>query len=308
MEKHSSKSSEGQNKLADIGKKRFVFRWTPPKGFTAKALFFVLAFFFEFFLVYSFLSLGLVDKNVWTVAFQVPAANWVFTVSVSLLFHFFPIAVIVVLVSSWAYLTRYFALGPARAEGAKRSLLLSRREQERRRFRVLRRFFKRVGKRLERFDRAIRAGFERVPGVSYISKRLYYARAAVRSAVAVFAVFVSLFLLLLVVAFPGFVYHGVVGLYMGNPSFLGFVKGTTGLVQGLGEALPPIGELGYALVEAAPGFRSSFAGVGASLTESIVGLDVVGKYVLCQSFAALVSALVALFYGMFVSSRRVRRR
>jgi len=34
----------------------------------------------------------------------------------------------------------------------------------------------------------------------------------------------------------------------------------------------------------------------------------VGKYALCQNVAAWVSALVALVYGMYVSSRRVRRR
>jgi len=298
--------------LADTRGRRLIVRWTAPKGFAALVLFFVLALFFEFLLVYSFESFGLTDRYVWTGTFQIPATSLVFTLSISPLFHLLPLTVIVVLVSSWAYLTRYTAFVPSRVEAAKRPVPLTRREQERRRFRALRRFSRRVGRRLQRVGRAVKAGFQRIRGVSYVSKRLYFARAAVRSAVSVLVVFLSLSLLLFVVAYPDLIYHGVIGLYRGNPSFLGFVRGAMDWVRGVGEALPPIGGLGLAvsnaLVGVAPGFRNGLAQVGASLTGPIVRLDVVGKYALCQNVAAWVSALVALVYGMYVSSRRVRRR
>jgi len=298
--------------LSETRGKRLVFRWTAPKGFAALVLFFVLTLLFEFLLVYSFLSFGLTDQNVWTGTFQIPATNWVFSLTISPLLHLLPITVIVVLVSSWAYMTRFTAFVPAKVEVAKRPLSQTRREQERRRFRALSHFFKRISRRLQKIGRSVGAAFQRIRGVSYLSKRLHFARAAVRSAVAVLLVFLSLSLLLYVVIYPGLVYRGVLGLYMGNPSFLDFVRGLGDWVQGVGRALPPIGGLGSALnnalVGVAPGFRNGLAQVGASLTAPIVGLDVVGKYVFSQNIAAWASAFVALFYGMYVSSRRQRRR
>jgi len=291
--------------MSEASGKRLTFRWTAPKGFTALLLFLILALFFEFLLVYSFQSFGLTDKNAWTGIFQVPATNWFFDFSISPLFHLLPITVIVVLVSSWAYLTKYTVFVPSRAETARRVLPSTRRETEKHRFRELKRFFKRISRRVQNVWRSVKAGLQRIPGVSFVSKRLYFARAAVRSALAVFAVFLSISLLLYVVVYPDLIYRGVVELYRGNPSFLWFVTGTIDLVRGVGQAFSPINN---ALLGAAPGFRHSLAGVGASLTGSIVGLDVAGKYVLSQNVAAWSSALVALVYGSYASSRRPRRR
>lgn len=302
----------GKVRLSGTRGKRLIVRWTAPKGLAALLLFFVLALFFEFLLVYSFQLFGLTDKNAWTGTFQIPATNWSFIVWVSPLFHLLPTAVIVVLVSSWAYLTKYSAFVPSRAETARRALPSTRRETEKRRLRGLRGFSKRISRRVRRIGRSVKAGLQRIRGVSYVSKRLYFARAAVRSAVAVFVVFLSVSLLLYIVVYPDLVYQGVVGLYKGNPSFLWLVAGTTDLVRGVGYALPPVGDLGTAinnaLLGAAPGFRHGLAGVGAALTGSLVGLDVAGKYVLSQNVAAWSSALVALIYGSYASSRRFKRR
>lgn len=298
--------------MSETRGKRLIFRWTAPKGCAALILFLILALFFEFLLVYSFQSFGLTDKYAWTGAFQFPATNWSFIVSVSPLFHLLPIAVVVVLVSSWAYLRKYTAFVPSRAETARRAFPSTRREIEKRRLRWLRRFSKRISRRVQRIGQSVKAWFQRVPGVSYVSKRLHFARAAVRSALAVLAVFLSMSLLLYIVVYPNLIHQGVLGLYRGNPSFLWFVKSLMDAVRGLGQILPPVGDLGTAISDAlfgaAPGFRSGLAGVGAGLTGSLVGLDVVGKYVLSQNVAALVSALVALVYGWYASSRRVKRR
>jgi len=265
----------------------------------------MLALFFEFLLIYSFQPFGLTDKNVWTGTFQIPATNWSFSVSISPLFHLLPIAVIVVLVSSWAYLTKYTAFVPSRAETARRQLPLARRETEKHRLRGLRRLSKRVSRRVQRIRRSVKAALQRIRGVSYLSKRLYFARAAVRSTVAVLALFLSMSLLLYIVIYPDLIHQGVIGLYRGNPSFLWFVRGTNDLVRGVGQALSPIND---ALLGAAPGFRHSLAGLGAALTVSVVGLDVASKYVLSQNVAVWVSALVALIYGSYASSRRFKRR
>lgn len=297
-------------KLADASRRHF--KLSAPRGFAALMLFLVLALFVEFLIVYSFQSLGLIDKNVLVGTFQVPATNWVFNVSISPLFNLLPVAVLVVLVSSWSYMARYVALAPSKTEIAKRTALLTKREQEKRRFKALRRLSKRMGRRLQRIGRTVEDAFLRIPGISFISRRLYLARANVRSAVAVLAVFLLLSLLLLLVVYPDLVYRLVVGLYMGNSTFHNFVLGTINWTRGVGEALPPLGGLGNAinnaLIGAAPGFRKSLAQVGASITSPIVQLDMVGKYVFSQSIAAWASAFIALFYGTFVSPRRVRKR
>jgi len=299
-------------KLSETRGKRLIFRWSAPKGFAALLLFLLLTLFFEFLLVYSFQSFGLTDKNAWTGMFQIPATNWSFIVSISPLFHLLPITVIIVLVSSWAYLTKYTAFVPSRAETARRTLPLTWRETEKHRLRKLRGFFKGISRRVQRIGRSVKARFQRIRVVSYVSKRLYFARAAVRSALAVLTVFLSMSLLLYIVVYPDIIHQGVVELYRVNSSFLGFVTGTIDLVRGVGQALPPLGNLGTAinnaLLGAAPGFRHGLAGVGAALTGSIVSLDVTGKYVLSQNVAAWSAALVALIYGSYASSRRPKRR
>jgi hypothetical protein len=251
--------------------------------------FFVLALFLELIMVLSFQGLGLVDRNALIVNLGV------FSFGISPLFYLLPITVIVVLVYSWVYLIRYVAYAPARAEVAKRPL--TRRELERRRFRALRRFFKRISRRLE----SVESGFQRIKGVSYISKRVNSAGPRARSSFVVLIVFFGLSLLLLIVVSPEVIHDTVVGLYRGNPSFLGFVRGTTNVAHGFGDALAG------AFSGVAPCFHSAIAAAGASLTGSIVRLDVASKYFLSQNLAAWSSALIAVVYGMYLSTRRQRR-
>jgi hypothetical protein len=278
----------------------------------ALIVFLVIAFILEFLLVYSFQLLGLTDKNAWILTLQIPGTSLSFNVVVSPLFHLLPVTVLIVLISSWTYLARYTAFAFARVEKGKRVSPATRREVEKRRLRSLRRFSKALSRRLQRVGRSVKAGFLRVPGVLAVSKRLFSARVAVRSALAVFAVFLSISLLLYVVFYPDVISQLVIGFYRANPSCLGFVTGVGDWLRGVGEALPPIGGLGTALVnglwEAAPGFRQGLTGVGASLTGSVVSFDVSGKYILSQNVASLTVIFVALIYGWYASSRRPRRR
>jgi len=291
--------------------KRLIVRWTGRKGFIAITLFFVLSVISEVLLVYSFQSFGLVDRNVWTATLLVPYANWVLTVSVSPLFHLLPLSVIIVLLSSWAYLTKYTAFVPQRIEPTKRVSAPTRREQERRRFKWLRRLSKRLTRRLQRIGGTLKAGAQKIRGVSYLSQRLFFARAAVRSATTVLVIFLLMVLLLFLVEYPNLIYYWTLNLYRGAPALLDFIMGTTQWFRGVGQAVPPLSGVGFAinnaLVGAAPGFRRALEGAGASLTRPIVQLDLVGKYALSQNLAAWTSALVALAYGAYVSSRLTRR-
>lgn len=294
--------------------KRLSSRWTVPRGFWAFALFLLLAFLFEYALIYSFHSLGLTDKNTLSQTIRILSTNWSFTFEVSPLYHLLPLSIMVVLVSCWLYLSRHVASSPWRAEPSARKPSLIRREKEAGRFRWFKRFLKKIEKRMQKIAQKTKLTFYRVPGTSYVSKRLFVARAAVKSAVIVIAVFFSIFLLLYFSVFPMLIHDVVVGFYRDNPSFLGFILRTREVARGIGNALSPIGWLGSVvnegLVASASGFRHAFDGVEIAIVEPLTKLDVAGKYIVVQNVAAWVSAFLALTYGEYISRpyRRARAR
>jgi len=273
-------ASEGQLK-------RVIFRWTAPKGFVAIVLFFALAFLFEYLMVCFFMFSGLVDNF----AFKF------FTITISPLLHLMPLGVIFVLISSWAYLTKYVAVMPRRALPAKKPSETHRRKTRgarKMRFKSFRDFFGRIS-----------AAFLRIRGVSYIQQRLFFARAAVKSTATVLTVFLVSVLALYILVYPKVFHDLSIGLYSANPSFHGFVLKTMEIAQGVAQALSPIGWLASAinggLRAAAPGFRNTIEGLGSSMTGSLANLDLVWKYTLCQNLAAWISAIVTLAYGEYTS-------
>lgn len=293
------------------GWKHLIVRWTGRKNLVAILLFFVLTVVLEALVVYSFQILGLIDPNALTATILIPYANWSITLSISPLFHLLPGGVIVVLLSSWIYLTKYTAFIPQRVEAPKRGLAPTRRDLETRRFKSIRRFSKRITRRLQRIGRALKSGAQRIRGVSYISHRLLLAKATVRSAAIVVLIFLSAALLFSLIEYPNLIHSWTLNLYRGSPAFLNFVSGTAQWFSGVGQAVPALGGFGSGindvLVGAAAGFRHSLTSAGTSLTASIVQLDAQNKYVLSQNVAAWLSALFALAYGSYTSSRPSRR-
>ncbi len=257
------------------------FTLTAPRGFLATLVFVLLAILFEILLVYSFIGLGLMDNSTLVVNLGV------FAFVISPLFEFLPVTVIVVLFCSWVYLTKYSTYVPPRPDFTRKPM--TRRELERRRFKGLRRFSRRIERRFQGFSSSVFNG-------------VHLDDAAVRSGLMVFFVFLALSLLVSVVAFPDLIYNTVVGMFMGNPFFLGFVRGTTTLAQGFGDALAGV------LIVVAPGFHSGLDSSGEALTGSIVSLDSADKYLLSQNIATWASALLALGYGIYASTRRQKRR
>lgn len=282
------------------------------RGLVAPLLFLILTFFFEFLLVYSFQLLGVSDKNALTGTLQFPGTSLIFTIAISPLFHLLPLTVFIVLFSSWLYLARTYASSLTIIEKRKPAPQLSRREIEKRRLKGLRRLSRGISRRSQRVGRSLKAAFLKVPGISSVSKRLSFARNSVRSALAVFTVFVSISLLLFIIVYPDLIRNIVVGFYEADSSRVDFVAGIGNGLQGIGESLPPIGGLGTAIANglwaAAPGFRNGLSGVGASLTGSVVNSDAAGKYILSQNLASWTVVLIALAYGWFASIRRPRRR
>jgi len=287
--------------------KRLIFRWTAPTGVVAMILFLALAISIEFLAVYLFRWYGLVD----TQSFQLPLT--ILPVTISPLFHLMPVGVIIVLVCSWTYLTKHIAKVPRRRMPVKKSLARKPvRQVGRKRFKSLRSFSKKISWEIRKVTRALRHFFDRITaslprirGVSPLAQRPIFARAAIRSTMTIVLIFLASFLVLHVMGSPRIIHDLVVGFYRGNPSFHGFVIGTIEAAGSIGRVLSPIGWLASALnnvlISAAPGFRSALEGVTLSLTGSLVALDPVWRYVICQNIAAWVSAIVALAYAQFTT-------
>ncbi len=154
------------------------------------------------------------------------------------------------------------------------------------------------------------AAIRRIRGVSYVLQRLSFAKATIKSATTVLAIFLISVFALSLLTYPSLIHDRVTGLYGANPSFHGFVLETLGAARAIGQTLSPIGwvlsGLDNVLHGAAPGFRNALEGFGASISGPLARLDIEWKYAICQNVAAWISAVAALVYGQYAS--RVYRR
>jgi len=301
--------------------RRLFFRWTAPKGFAAIASFILLSVLIEYFLVHLFLSFGLTDKYLLTNTFQIPYTSLSFTVTVSPLFHLIPIGVIVVLVSSWTYLTKFVAVVPQMRKAPRKSVTIPKKRRLGvfgRRFKSIRQFSKRISGKFRKVNRAFKAFYRRISsailrvrGMSYVLKRVHFARAAIKSAATVLVIFLLSGLALYALGYPNLIHDAVIGLYERSSFFLGLVLWITNVAHAVGQTLSPLGwlasSINKALLAAAPGFRNALQGLGAPITGAMAKLDLTGKYILCQNLAAWISAAIALAYGRY-ASRLYRRR
>jgi len=293
--------------------RRLVFRWTALKGLAAIVLFLVLALIIEFFIVAFFSSSGLADQFLLTKILRIPGTSSSFTITVSPLYHLIPLGAIFVLVSSWTYLTRYLAVIPRRVRPLKTTRPPTKKypKAKKRRFKSFGRFSRWVSKKLQRASWVFRGFYLRVSrallrvrGISYVVERLFFARAAIRSAVIVLVVFLISALGLYLLTYPTLIYDLAVGLHKGNLAFHGFVLKTIEMTTGLRHVFSPVNNV---LTTTALGFYTAFEGFGASFTQPLITLDLVSKYTLCQNFAAWISALIAWIYGQY-SARTYHRR
>jgi hypothetical protein len=216
------------------------------------------------------MSIGVIDPAVLRI-------DWPATISVSLLFHLVPIAVMITLVFSWLYLTRKLA---AKSQRVRKSGVFA-------------------GKGTE--PKKSKSGTNR--RVDNFLGRIGASGAAVRSAATVLLVFLTLVLLVSLLAYPQLIYRTVQNAYQNNPSLLSFVRSVDSSVAGFAQAVAPIGWIGAAanngLLAAAPTIQSLGSGLGNSLA-SLAGLDNSGKYLVFQNAAAWISVILILFYGEYV--------
>ena len=169
---------------------RLTFSWTAPKGLLAIVMFLALAFISEFFMVSFFAFSGLTEV----------CAYKFFTVTVSPLFHLLPLAVILVLVSSWIYLTKNMVLRPYRISPAKVSESRRRRRPRGRKTRS--KSTRSVIGAIKKFFNQISSVFLRSRGGSFVQRRLSFERVAFESTVSILTIFLLSIILLSVFSVP----------------------------------------------------------------------------------------------------------
>jgi len=277
-----------------------MIRWATLKGLVAIILFLIVAVLIEWFIVLYAVNLGVKDEASLIWSFGFPATDWIVRIVISPLFHLVPVAVIITLVASWTYLTRYAAVKFREAAKVRVEPSTKRGSEQR---------LKGLGKKpririaVKKFFVSMKSGLLRVKGIAYIWQKIHFARATIKSALTVFLVFSSLILIVSLVAYPQLVYRTISNVYKGNPSVHGFIESANSFAKGIAETLAPIGWICSAihnvLLSAAPGFRDFVLGLGA-IIKPMTDLDNVGKYLVFQNVAAWISALSALIYGEFI--------
>ena len=220
---------------------RLTFSWTAPKGLLTIALFLALALISEFFMVSFFTVAGLTESF----AFKV------LTVTISPLFHLLPLCVVLVLVSSWIYLTKYLAM-EARKQSRAKVPQIHRRRPRRRKTRL--NFLRKITGAIENFFTKIGNFFLRSRGVSFVQRRLSFGRLTLESTVTVLTIFLLSIIILYVLVYPNLLNDFAVELYSANSALHGFALKIIEILQGVANVLAPLE--GF-LRSIAPSFRNA---------------------------------------------------
>ncbi|RLI27655.1 hypothetical protein DRO50_04250 [Candidatus Bathyarchaeota archaeon] len=291
--------------------KPLVLKWRTLTELLTLITFFIAAVLVEYAIVQYAFSLGVVERNILSYALTFPGTEWTFTITISPLFHLVPLGAIICLVSSWTYLTRCTAVAPRKTETRQRRPQHTRYREKRGWLKPLRKFGRKLSYGFAKLWTRAKTRLLKTRGVSYLWHKISFARAAIKSAFIVFVVFAAFVFAALFMAFPFLLPKWMMTLYMGNPSFYGFVRGTMSWAQGIACAVPPLGWIASgvngALRAVAPGFRYVVEGLGSAVAP-LAALDATGKYVFLQNFAAWVCCLASLAYGQYVRKYYRRRR
>ncbi len=289
--------------------KPLVLRWSALTELLTLTLFFLIATAIEYTVVLYAFSMGVADQNIISYTLTVPVTNWMLTITISPLFHLIPIGVVICLISSWTYLTRCIAVAPQmRDSKQKRAKKIKRRKRGW--LKPIERFGKKLSRNFSKFWNRIKTKLLKTRGVSYVWQKIFFARAAIRSALTIIFVFIVFVFMASLMASPSLLPKWIKTLYMDYPAFHEFVKTTIDWAGSVATALPPLGWIASgvnsALFAIAPGFRNSLEGIGA-ITVPLSMLDAAGKYVFYQNFAAWISCIISLMYGQSIAKRYRRR-
>jgi hypothetical protein len=251
-------------------------------------IFLVIAVLVETVVVLYAMAIGIKDPAPLQWSFTFPGTGSNVTLVVSPLFHLVPIAVIISLVSSWAYLRRQMITKSGEAQRGKPSTVS-----------------KSVKGQEKTFVGRIRSAFSRKERSPSFGSKVRFRRSNLRSALIVLVVFSALLLLISLFAYPRLLYQAVGSLYENNSALIAFVKDVGAAFAPIGVVFSPITG---ALVAAAPGFRSFVLALGL-LVAPLATLDDAAKYLIFQNGAAWISTFIVLLYGNYArkTSRQMRK-
>ncbi len=243
-----------------------IFSWTSPKGLLSIGLFLALASISEFFMVSFFAGSGLTETSV-------------YPLPVSPLFHILPLAVILVLVSSWMYLTNHIVTRSHRISPPKVS---KRRRRRPRRTKSTGFIIGAIKNILNKINSVLPPSH----GVSSLPQRLSFSRAAFESILTLLTIFLLSIVLLSVLVYPNLFTDFAVGFYSKTSPIQGFMRSFAGGLVPIARGLDSI----------APGFRKAFEDLVLARPPSLNEGDLLWRYVFCQNVAAWISAIATLAY------------
>lgn len=289
-------------------------RWDHPIGLISTLFLLALACLIEFFLVTGFVFAGLSNESTFTAAFQIPFTRISFVIAISPLFHFIPIGVISVLITSWIHLSKQFATIPRRRQMVRKPLKTVKRSYPKMKhvyITYLNKKSRRLGQVLKSLSHQLSVAILRVRGVSFFLQVLIPVKRTIKSLMTVLTVFSVSFAVLYILGNPNSVQYAISRFYEVNPSFHDFILKTIGTSRGVSQSFSPIGWLASAINEplnnTALSFRNSLERLTAPVFDPIVSLDIVWKYVFYQCAAAFIAAFTILIYGKLVSGQHHHR-
>jgi hypothetical protein len=278
--------------------KRLIFRWTASRNLLAILLFVIIAAILQYVTVTLAVPAGTTDPTTTTI----PIIN----TPLSLLYHVLPTAMITTLTLCFIHFTHQAATVPVRPQISKKLPPASTRQKPAR-LKALRQFHR----RLRRAARRIKRRILQAPTIAQLQHRITLAKAIIRSAITVAAIFIVLAVLLTVAAYPTLVPTATLDLHRWNTTFHGFVMSTIQISRNIADSIPPIGAaaaaINSALISASPAFRNTLEGAASALTAGLVALAPVEKYLAIQNIAAWTTAMATLFYSWYSKARRFRR-
>jgi len=265
-----------------------LLRWATLRGLSAIFLFLLLSALIEYFVVAYAVNLGIKDEN----PIQIPGTS----LAISPLFHLVPLSAIIALTFSWVCLTNYMYLKTQRA-----------REKRFSRFEKVKKQYRRAASKMSRgitaFFGRVNAKIRSVKVFSYLFSKVSLDEITIKSASALLFAFSALIIVFSQIVYPKLIYHTVSNFYQNNPSTLSLVNSINSSLRNFVETVAPVGWIcttfNNALIAMALNLRATVARFG-SLTNPLVALPPVGKYLVFQNFAVWISALAVLLYGLYV--------
>ncbi|MDH5495371.1 MAG: hypothetical protein OEY24_06690 [Candidatus Bathyarchaeota archaeon] len=275
-------------------RKRLIFRWTTPKNLLAILLFIILTIIVEFIIITFAIPTAAKDPTATTLS--------LLNVTISLLYHIIPAAVIVTLTTSFTHLATHTANIPKKTQIPKKP-----QTQKSTRLKPLRQFHKKI----RRATRKIKTKILKTPAIAYIKQRITLAKAIIKSATTITLTFIIIITLVTIAAYPKIIPTATADFYHWNTVFLSFVTTTIKASETIANTIPPIGAVATAihnaLIAAAPTFRNTLEAAASAITSGLVSLNPTEKYLIIQNAAAWIIAIATLSYSQYIKNRRYRR-